>query len=357
MWAIDNNTPFATDRCWVRDRDGAEVWLVAVKGSFTIGPQGSLKVADEQEPVCLAPQFVGDPATSSLRYDSDLPHKKLRTDVILHGHAYAPEGKPVTQTGVRLTVSDIDKTLRVFGDRIWEDSLVGLRLSSPRSFIKMPLTYERAFGGTDTIEEEPKHRGWEPRNPIGAGFAAIKKHLIGAPAPNVERVGDLIGSWNDRPDPIGFGPIPGHWAPRTEYAGTYDEEWEKSRLPLIAEDFDEQFYQCAPEDQQVPYLKGGELVELSNLTPVGRIRFRLPRVSLGFETEFSGGEKEIHRSYVHTVILEPDVPRVMIVWHTHVPCHHRVLELLVTSVYLKQRIFTSDLDAIYPVWVGEPENA
>ena len=41
MWQIDNRTPFAAERGWVRDRDGAEVWLVAVKCTFDILPDGT----------------------------------------------------------------------------------------------------------------------------------------------------------------------------------------------------------------------------------------------------------------------------------------------------------------------------
>ncbi len=38
---LNNKTPFAAERSWVRDRNGAEVWLVAVKGTFNILPDGT----------------------------------------------------------------------------------------------------------------------------------------------------------------------------------------------------------------------------------------------------------------------------------------------------------------------------
>ena len=354
MWALNNNTPFAAERCWVRDMDGAEVWLVAVKGTFAIKPNGALELAEEQLPVCMAPKFLGDPAASSLLYDSDLHHKKLRTDVVLHGHAYAPQGKPVTQLDVRLKVANLDKTLRVLGDRVWEESVFGLKLTDPKPFTRMPLTYERAFGGTDVMEDEPKHRGWEPRNPIGAGFAVRKEHLFGAPAPNLERANHLIRNWNDRPDPVGFGPIPGHWSPRVELAGTYDEKWQRERQPLLAEDFDERYFQCAPADQQMPgFLKGGESVELSNLTLNEGLHFRLPRVTLGFSTRFDDGSRELHRADLHTVILEPDLPRLSVIWHTHLPCHHKVLKLLTTTIEIKRRITLSARDREADLWTTE----
>src|SRR3954453_20216732 len=120
MWSITNETPFAAERCWVRDSQGAEVWLVAVKGTFFVLPDGMCQLAEKQEPVCLVPQFRGKAGASSLLYDTDLNHTKLGTDVVLHGHAHAPSGQAVTQIDVRLKLGDVDKTLRVFGDRVWK---------------------------------------------------------------------------------------------------------------------------------------------------------------------------------------------------------------------------------------------
>ena len=67
MFLIDNRTPFAAERGWVRDRNGAEVWLVAVKCTFDILPDGSTEVAKEQPPVLLLPQHHGEPGKSSLK--------------------------------------------------------------------------------------------------------------------------------------------------------------------------------------------------------------------------------------------------------------------------------------------------
>ena len=63
-----------------------------------------------------------------------------------------------------------------------------------------------------------------------------------------------------------FGPLAAHWQPRVQWGGTYGDKWAKDRQPLLPEDFDERFFQSAPEDQQAPtYLKGGEAVELVKL--------------------------------------------------------------------------------------------
>jgi hypothetical protein len=335
MWQHENLTPFAADTAWVRDKNGAEVWVVAVKATFLVRSDGTTEVAPEQAPVTLAPVFREDPATSSLLYDSDVYHTKPTTDVLLHGHAYAPGGNPATQVAVTMNVGPVRKTLQVTGRRVWKVGALTIRASEPEPFVKMPLTYERAYGGRD--ESNPKKPAFDGRNPVGAGFAVDSRGLADKPLPNVEDPKHLIGLWNTQSRPAGFGPIAGHWQPRVKWGGTYGEKWLKERQPLLPEDFDERFYLCAPEDQQPPkHLRGGEQVELINLTPGGMLRFTLPREALGFVTRFDTPQAVRHRPVLHTVILEPDVPQVMMIWHSHLPCHAKVLKLRQTIITRKQ---------------------
>jgi hypothetical protein len=334
MWALNNLTPFAAERSWVRDKNGAEIWLVAVRGTFNIFPDGMLEIAEKQSDVCLAPEYSGEPGKSSLRYESDLLHTKPQTDVILHGYAYAPYGKYATQTDVAIKISSINKKLRVFGDRYWirNSDFLGMKITKPEPFVKMSIVYERAFGGCDQKSDNPKKHSWEPRNPIGTGFAVEAKHLEGQKLPNVEHPRSLITSWDQRPAPAGFGPIAGNWQPRLQFAGTYDQKWQEEKLPLLPDDFNERFYQCSPLDQQASgYLTGGETAEIFNLTPQGYLKFRLPIVKLHFETNF-GRDRIAHTANLHTVIIESDHPRLIMVWHTMLPCHTKVLKLETTTI-------------------------
>src|SRR3977135_2405519 len=97
MWQVDNRTPFAAERGWVRDRNGAEVWLVAVKCTFDIRSDGSTQVSEEQPQVLRVPEYTGEPGKSSMKYEADLVLTKTTTDVTAVGHAYAPGGRPVTE--------------------------------------------------------------------------------------------------------------------------------------------------------------------------------------------------------------------------------------------------------------------
>jgi hypothetical protein len=332
MWEVDNQTEFAADRGWVRDRDGTEIWLVAVKATFDILPDGTTQVSEEQPDVLRTPVHHGEPGRSSLRYESDLVLRKSTTDVTLCGHAHAPGGQPVNALDVGLRVGNLKKVLRVSGDRTWG----GLGPTSPEPFTTMPLVYERAFGGVDPASSHPE-RDWEWRNPVGTGFACSRSGASKVRLPNVEYPDQLMRSWDERPAPAGFGPLASHWQPRASFAGTYDDAWMQERQPLLPRDFDERFFHCAPQDQQSPGpMRGGEPVVLLNVSPHGALRFLLPKISLGFETRFRGTEAQIHRyRRLHGVILEPDFPRVSLVWLSALPCHHLVHKLQRTIVTLK----------------------
>ena len=335
MWAITNTTPLSADRAWVRDRDGSEVWLVAVKGTFLIRENGKMKLAQKQEPVCLAPVYMGKPGASSLRYDFDLVHRKLGTDVLVHGHALAPQSRAATRVSVGFRVADITKELIVFGSRFWRSSAIGMVMTDPEPFERIPVVWERAFGGS----ADPQRQTWDPRNPVGTGYVEKRTHADGIRLPNVEHPSALIRSWRDRPPPGGFGPIDRHWPPRAKYAGTYDEAWQNSRKPLVPEDFDDRYYQCAPPDQQTRgFLRGGEQMEIWNMTPGGRLSFQLPRIAVSFQTFFSDGSVEHHRGQLLTVVAEPFVPRVIMIWQSRLPCHHKVLKLMETRVTTKRWI-------------------
>lgn len=121
----------------------------------------------------------------------------------------------------------------------------------------------------------------------------------------------------------------------------------KTRQPLLAEDMDDRFYQAAPVDQQTPeFLRGGEPVMLFHLTPNGSLKFFLPKLRLGFETRFYDGSREVHKNRkLHTIILEPDFPRVSLVWHAALPCHFKVQKLERTIVTLKNDVSTGDREA------------
>jgi hypothetical protein len=341
MWQLENRTPFASERTWTRGRDGAEIWLVVVKCTFDIHPDGSTTITEEQPPVTLVAEYFDPdrPADSSLKYDSDLVRTKATTDVIVLGTAYSPGGEPVTELEVGVRVGTLAKRLRVVGDRSWQAG----SSSAPQPFAQMPIVYERAYGGIDGNTRNSRLPQWDSRNPSGTGFATSESALDGVALPNIEYPDQLVRRWKDRPVPAGFGPIAAHWQPRADLTGTYDLQWQQKRFPLVPDDFDDRHYQCAPFDQQArQFLKGGEPVVLSHLTPAGEMRFELPRVFLALESFFSTGERQNHdKPKLHTVIIEPDLSRVALVWHSALRCHPKVYKLMRTRISQKRLISAS----------------
>lgn len=55
---------------------------------------------------------------------SDLAPFKRRADVLVVGHAFAPERRPVGSLVARVVVGEVDKAIAVFGDRAWTGSVV-----------------------------------------------------------------------------------------------------------------------------------------------------------------------------------------------------------------------------------------
>ena len=325
MWQVENTTPFAVAGNWTRDRDGAEVWLIAVRCLFDIHSNGATSISEKQEDPVLGPVFSGEPALSSLISDSDFHLTKPTTDIVLHGHAYAPEGGLATQVDVLMRVGGVRKTLRIFGDRQYERRLGGLGPSGPQPFAKIPIVYERARGGRQReAPERSEHVRLDKRNPAGRGFEA----RLGDAVANIEAP-EATGA----DGPLGFGPIAPHWSPRVELAGTYDAGWRRRRMPLFPDDLDDRFFLCSPADQRPrEHLRGGEEVELRNLTPTGSMRFCLPRVAFRCETRLRGKQAVVHRGAIHSVILEPDRSQVAMVWQSALRIHADVHRLEETHV-------------------------
>lgn len=334
MWELANRTRFAADRTWVQDKDGAKHWVVVVRATFDIAPDGACTVAAEQEPPLLLPKYRGEDGKSSLEYEADMIASKPGTDVIVNGHAYAPHGTPTTKATVGLRIGGKLKVLEVLGDRRFERDVGGQIVPSyPAPFLKMPVVYERAYGGFDAEDPDPAHQKLFTPNPVGTGVVANRSRLLGKLAPNVSIPGSSASDVA-----AGFGAVCSYWTPRIGYGGTYDAKWLTDRKPLLPLDFDPRFFMCAPADQQfIPHLRGGERIEVAGMSPNGALAFDLPKIPLGFETRIDGKRKH-HKGFLQTVIVEPDVPRVVMVWQTQLRCHHECDFLDTTIIREKEYI-------------------
>jgi hypothetical protein len=323
---IANRTPFCAALAPSLDKHGVDFADVVVKATYAVTAAGQVSVAEAQVPILEVNEHAGDPATSGIVRAADLGPAKTGTDVVLLGHAYAPRGR-ARSADVGLQVGPVRKVVRVLGERRWVRSLGAWVASDPVEFERIPLVWERAYGGRD--ESDAKKPAFEPRNPAGTGFAASssKERLEGLALPNLEDPRDLVRSWNTRPAPAGFGFVAPSWVPRSRYAGTYDAAWEEDRLPLLPDDFDERFHSTATAELQArPHLLGGEPVRVVGATLQGDLTFALPRPSFQI-TVWLRGQPSKHRPLLDTVVVEPDDGRVVLTYRASVPCPRRFLQL------------------------------
>lgn len=301
------------------DVEGRDHWVVVVKGTFAIGNEGGLQPADEQEPIRLRDEPREEPGTSSLLFEAETAPFKPRGEVLICGMAVAPNQQPVTEMEVGFQVGKMMKRLVVTGDRRWQRGGSGLEPSSPEAFTEMPLIWERAFGGIDPSSPDPDKPAYEPRNLLGIGFCQSNPAALeGQKLPNIEYADKRLQKPGDVVDPAGFGPLARNWQPRVQYAGKYNKAWRTERCPLLPEDFDEQFFQSAPEDQQGPYFSGGETVRCLNMNAASRLAFRLPKRELAVCFRFSHGDQTLTAN-LDTLILRPHISRVEILWRIRVP--------------------------------------
>jgi len=275
---IINPSSFIAAPAAVTDLDGADYLVVILKATYALDGQGGMAPSDAQREVELADTFVGEPGASSLAYASDLSIGKTSTDVVLVGSAY-PSRVGDRESEVGIQVGAARSSMRVFGDREWQSALGVTRMSRPKPFEAIPLSYERAAGGTDITPSAERDHAFDPRNPVGLGFRASRsrRDVDASKLPNFERPDALIRTPDDRPAPAPVGFVAPGWTPRAEFAGTYDNAWSDTRSPLLPSDFDVRFFDIAPPDLTVPgRLRGDEHGAAMGVSPYGLLRFTLP---------------------------------------------------------------------------------
>jgi hypothetical protein len=168
--------------------------IVACKATWRV-EAGKLVPVGEKE---RWPLFDKPHEIAGVNFDSELDHRKQGTDLVVLGTMRTPRGRPATQLEVGLHCGQMVFRSFVFGDRCWEKSWGKLKATPPQPFIEMPLTNDRAFGGTGLYEGQPLPHAVNPR---GRGYHITKEGAEGQPLPNLERPDQLIRNWEDRPVP------------------------------------------------------------------------------------------------------------------------------------------------------------
>ncbi len=201
---------------WVRNQDKIEARLtrgqvteqtavaaLVVPQAYRIGDKGLAPLAEQPAP---APQDAPDTSIYAIWEG---------VSVTVAGHVHGPSKPPFARLVV-LRVGEVERSIAVFGDRVWEKSIIGgLAPSDPLPFDRLELSLTRAFGGGYDVPpgltpgDDLPHPGFRcdhHLNPKGTGLYPDERAASGARLPNFERRGALLKRWNDSPEPVAFSP-------------------------------------------------------------------------------------------------------------------------------------------------------
>jgi hypothetical protein len=312
------------------DVDGREHLVIVVKGTFHIpSVAGSgVRLGDVQEPLLTSDVFFGEPGLSAPRWEAEYVLRKPRCDVLLNGTAHAPRGRPAERVLVGMRVGSLSKSFAVVGDRHWIGG-PSPRASKAVPFVTMPLEYGRAFGGVALNRDDPaEHFAYLP-NPVGRGYhkQLAGRFFEGEPLPNLEEKSVPVTDPGGDYRPMSFGPVGRSWMPRVQFGGTYDQKWQEEVFPFLPADFDDQYFQCAPADQQIPKPAEDLRCTLINLTAEGRREFLLPRFEAPIHVFPRSGGREDLLGLLDTVCIDPDIDRATLVWRVARPLRRNIFEI------------------------------
>ena len=324
----------AADIAVALDVRGREHLVIAAKATWSIPKPGQRPRPLPPQALALSDEYYGEPGESALRYGADMARFKPRCDVLFDAFAHSPGGQSVHELLAGFEVGDLKKTVRVHGPRRWQrvaGGLAGYRPSRGEAFTSMPLHYGLAFGGTrwyeqgdETLCEAHLH------NPAGLGYAGAqtKGQMHQQPAPQLEHPQQPIKQSDDRVEPMALSAIGRHWLPRRRHAGTYYQAWRRDVFPLLPLDFDEQFHQCAPMDQQMPYPRGGEVVRLFNLLPgLPDLQFNLPGLQPLMRVLRTDHSQAAPSAQLDTLFFETENLRFSAVWRASLPIKRSLQEV------------------------------
>lgn len=342
------------------DEQGKTILSVLCKRTYDVLGDGRTVVSDTQEP--LQDDFEPDPDNPKLlARDTDLYPCKALTDVVVRGHAHGTGQRSFIAT---VQVGTFKKEVAVTGNRRCTVTPTGrIVFSEAEKIEKIPLRYDRAYGGLDSFAQEVhgnplaplvKYLNPEvdisgatpyayPRNFAGVGYliepipAAVERLVL----PNLEDPSDrlapdrlAVGSplrWPLMPIPHSFGWVDPGTFPRLAYAGIVHDH-ERLSAPIaevqrgyappdilaiksIAEKASLRFTNGASLGLQMPHLRGGEECLLGGVHPRAPVwRFHLPKDHPEIQTDGRNGTLKRTRPVIHTVDIEPDRSRLSIVW-------------------------------------------
>lgn len=319
------------------DKVGREHLVVVAKATWNLPQSGQAACQIAPQPLAYRDAYIGEPGESAMLHGDDFARYKPRCDVLFDACAHPPGGKGVETLGIEVRVGSLVKRLRVHGPRSWQSYGNSYRPGRADAFLKLPLHYGLAFGGSrEWLSHAETHIEAHAANPVGLGWYGPHtwRGADGEPMPQIEAFDEPIVRPDVEARPMALSALGRHWQPRAGLAGTYDAAWQRDTAPFLPEDFDERYHQCAPEDQQIDYPQGGEPVSLIHLLPdQAALHFELP--------DFDGVKVRVLRqdysteeppALVDTLYFETEHRRFSAVWRASIPLRRHIQEIAVVAV-------------------------
>lgn len=317
---VTNVTPFQALGVEHRFYNGHPYDCLFVKATFRLCHDGILRPLIKQPPFVLNDVHEGDEDTTALDYASEIIPFKPGTDVIVTGNAGSPGGEPRQQWLAQLLVGPLNKIVKLTGPRHWHHKrLDRWELSETEPCTSVRLSYALSYGGACGEQADERDPCWA--NPFGLGIHARNKidksRHYDAPRILSPEAGEP--KWGAPMPAVGLSPVDGRQMDRMQFAGTYDEKWQREVAPNIPLDLRMEYWNVVPQDQVAkPYLVGGAIVRTAGLFPThdGRQEFVLPRyemraVPIRGDTKHAGSGMDLD-----TVLIDLDKRHVVLRWAT-----------------------------------------
>ena len=326
---IRTSTRYLSQFTMGMDGTGREFLSLVIKATFDFPAPGEVaKRARIQRPLIMADEYGGAPGLSAPLWETDFAFRKARCDVVAQGAAHAPGGQPAERVRVGLRVGTWVKQFDVVGPRQWRTLGPSITATKPFPFTRLAFGYDTAFGGPDRSRADEKSPPVFADNPHGLGFATVSagSRIDGLDLPLTEASDDPVTSPFGAHAPMALGPIARVLPQRVRYAGTYDDNWKDNIFPFLPPDFDERYYQCAPQDQQIAPPAPGTPVVIVGMTPQGREEFRLPDTALPV-TIFRRREVALDTTLrPDTLAFDCEARQFTLTWRCDVPIRRLITE-------------------------------
>ncbi|WP_394830336.1 DUF2169 domain-containing protein [Pendulispora rubella] len=362
--------------------NGTALLHAFAKRTYTFAPGHRPVVAPLQVPLHMEPSYyeaTGQGSDAAPLTDPDVfCHQKAGTDVVVQGTAHSMNGPvPFMDVGVGIMGTSepekVARRIRVTGDRRVEYRGEGndVVFTPPEPFERMPLTYDRAYGGRDLwspVDHPDKEAIWlakysrsssdelsmyvYPRNPAGRGFLVHPSRAAfdALELPNLEFpedrltpsrlcTGDLY-QWPKAPFPAGFDWFDPSWFPRLAFLLSMGaphackaEDFCEVRSGVIPPELvaqptedtvlkftpgapgQERFYHGASPWLAVAPLTGQETIVLWGMHPTApRFDIPLPTEVPQVLFELPDGRVVESEASLRTVVVRPDEGQLTMVW-------------------------------------------